>query len=269
MDVLKKHFEKVLLAAMLLVLVGVAFVLWRKVDALSEQVKAGINDAARKAPLTFTVAGEYSNTIDGLKSPATWHISPIDPFHTGIEIYTAPQSGPTNVGPRLPVHLKPFLFVKITRNPFRMMFKSYMGQGENFAVNEGRRTFIVRKVGDRIWNPVDKYDTGFTVIKFEKKESWVEVPGIGKHLRDTSELTIQRGNEPPVLLVLNRVTEEKEPEAVVNCVADNLDLPVRKGRTFVCGGKLYNVVDITLKQVIIVDDETKEKLTISKDKEGP
>ena len=265
MDFIKKHFEKVLLAAALLVLLGVALILWRKVDALSEQVAAGLSGPTGKTTLTLTATNDYTKAIDDIKTPANWHVSQIDPFHTGIEIYNPQPTGPTNIIPQIKLPVKPFLFKTITRKPFRMLFKTYIGQGENFAVNEGKRTFIVQKVGDRIWNPVDKYYTGFVVTRFEKKESMIEVPGIGQHLRDTSELTIQRGTEPPILLVLNRVTEEREPEAVIICQSDNQELPVRKGQHVVCGGKLYNVVDITLKQVIIVDDETKEKLTVSKE----
>ena len=264
MDFIKKHFEKILLATTLVVLLGVALVLWRKVDTLSEQVAAGLSGPTGKTNLALTRTAEYSNTIAAIQAPANWKTSPLDPFHTGIEIYTPP---PTNtngpVKPILPV--KPFVLKTITRKPFRMIFKSYTGLGENFAVSEGKRTFFISKVGDKIWSSIDKYDTGFVVSKFEKKESLIDVPGIGKHLRDTSELTIQRGTEPPILLVLNRITEEREPEAVIICQLDNLDLPVRKGQHVVCGGKLYNVVDITLKQVLIVDDETREKLTISKD----
>ena len=266
MDFIKKHFEKILLAATLVVLLGVALVLWRKVDALSDQVAAGLSGPTGKTNLALTPTADYSNTIDAIKSPANWQVSPIDPFHTGVEIYTPPPSGPTNNAPKIIIPVKPFALKSITRKPFRMIFKSYTGLGENFAISEGKRTIFVPKVGDKIWSSIDKYDTGFIVTKFEKKESLIDVPGIGgKHLRDTSELTIQRGSEPPILLVLNRITEEREPEAVIICQIDNLDLPVRKGQHVVCGGKLYNVVDITLKQVLIVDDETREKLMISKD----
>lgn len=265
MDFIKKHFEKILLATTLVVLLGVALVLWRKVDALSEQVAAGLNGPTGKTNLALTPTAEYSRTIDAIQTPANWHPSPLDPFHTGIEIYTPPPTGPTNPITKIIIPVKPFALKSITRKPFRMIFKSYTGLGENFAVSEGKRTIFVPKVSDKIWSPIDKYDTGFVVIKFEKKESMIDVPGIGKHLRDTSELTIQHGTEPPVLLVLNRITEEREPEAVITCQLDNLDLPVRKGQHVVCGGKLYNVVDITLKQVLIVDDETREKLTISRD----
>ena len=238
MDFIKKHFEKILLAATLVVLLGVALVLWRKVDALSDQVAAGLTGPTGKTNLAPTPTADYYKTIDAIKSPANWQVSPIDPFHTGIEIYTPPPTGPTNILKKVDLPVKPFALKTITRKPFRMIFKSYTGLGESFAISEGKRTIFVPKVGDKIWSPIDKYDTGFIVIKFEKKESMIDVPGIGKHLRDTSELTIQRGSEPPILLVLNRITEEREPEAVIICQIDNLDLPVRKGQHVVCGGKL-------------------------------
>ena len=164
--------------------------------------------------------------------------------------------------------VKPFNLDKITRKPCKYVFKSYIGQGENFAINDGRRTFIVDKVGGKIrTQAIPAYDTGFIVTKFEKKEVLTEKPGIvnSKYLQDVSELTIQRGTEPPLVLPLNRIIEEQEPEAVIICTADNQNQPVRKGQSVVCGGRIYNVVDITLRQVLIVDEQTKEKLTISKD----
>ena len=266
MDFIKKHFEKILLVVTLLGVLGVALILWRKVDNLSEQVAAGISGPTGKTNLTRTPTNDYIKAIEDIKTPATWRVSAIDPFHTAREIYNPQPLGPSNPPPnKVFVPVKPFLLKTITRKPFRMIFKSYTGLGENFAISDGKRTFFVAKIGEKIWSPIDRFDTGYVITNFEKKEMLIDVPGIGKHLRDVSELTIQRGTEAPILLVLNRITEEREPEAVITCQADNQDLPVRKGQHIVCGGKLYNVVDITLKQVLIVDDETREKHTISKD----
>ena len=265
MDFIKKHFEKVLLVVTLLGVLGVALVLWRKVDNLSEQVAAGISGPTGKTNLARTPTNDYIKVIEDIKTPATWLVSAIDPFHTAREIYNPQPAGQSNIIIKPVVPVKPFVLKTITRKPFRMLFKSYTGLGENFAINEGRRSFFVQKIGDKIWSPIDNYDTGFVITKFEKKETTIEVPGIGKNFRDTSELTIQRGTEPPILLVLNKITEEREPEGVIVCQADNQEVPVRKGQNIICGGKLYNVVDITLKQVLIVDEQTREKLAISKD----
>jgi len=262
MDLIKKHFEKIVLAVTLLVLMGVALVLWWKVDTLSTQVKAGLIGPAERTPTTFTATGTYSNALDGLKTPAIFGASPINPFHTENETYFPPA--PIGTTPK-PTPKEPFTVKDITHKPFPMVFKSYTGQGDNFAINLGPRTFIVRNVGDKIWDPIDRRDTGFVIIKFEKKESTNEVQGIpGEHLSDTSRLTIQCSNEPPILLVLNRVTWERAPEAVITCQANNQNLLVRKGQHASCGGKVYNIVDITLEQVIIVDDVTKKTFTVSK-----
>ena len=269
MDFIKKHFEKVLLAGALLVLIGVAGFLAWKVEKLSEEVNAGLKGTERERALTFTPTGDYSNALAGLKAPSSWRSNPTDPFHTEIEIVRAtPVSTITNpVTPQKFVPKQPFTLVKITRRPFKLVFKSYSGQGVNFAISAGSRTIFVSKAGDKIWSPIDKFDTGYTIINFEMKKVQVEVPGIagGQRMHDISELTIQRGSEPPIVLVLNRITEEKEPEAVVTCVSDNQELPVRKGQSVACGGKIYNVVDISLRQVVIVDDQTKEQFKVTKE----
>ena len=268
MDFIKKHLEKFLLAGVLLVLIGVAGLLAWKVEKLSEFVKAGLSGPLRKAPLQPTPTDTYSKAIAGFTNPTPWRISSVDPFHTGIEIVQLMQEKlSTEKVPSRPA--QPFKLLTITHKPFRYVFKSYNKQGESFAISDSilRRTFFVDKVGDKIWSqsaPV--YDTGFVVTKFEKKETLVENPHTHtKYQRDDSELTIQHGTEPPLVLPLNRTIEEREPEAVLTCTTDNQNQPVRKSQSVLCGGRIYNVVDITLKQVVIVDEQTKEKLTISKE----
>jgi len=266
MDFIKKHLEKFLLAAALLALIGVAGLLAWKVEKLSEFVNAGLSGPSRKLPLKPTPTGAYSNAIAGLTSPTLWQTNSADPFHTDIEVIR-PTQGLTQIVAQAKVLTKPFTLDRITRQQCKYVFKSYIGQGEHFAINDGRRTFIVAKVGGKIWSPTPPvYDTGFVVTKFEKKEVFVEKPGIpGKSARDVSELTIQRGTEPPLVLPLNQIIDEREPAALIICMADNQNQSVRKGQSILCGGRIYNVVDITLRQVIIVDEQTKEKLTISKE----
>ena len=266
MDFIKKHLEKLLLAGVLLVLIGVAGLLAWKVEKLSEIINAGLSSPTRRVPLKPTPTEVYSKAIAGFTNPTPWRTSIVDPFHTGIEIIkTTTDKGPDKQPPKPPT--QPFKINEIKRKPSRFVFKSYSKQGENFfAINDAnsKRTFIVDKAGDKIWNPIDKYDTGFVVTKFEKKDNEVENPRThAKHQQDDSELTIQRGAETPLVLPLNRIIEEREPEAVLTCTADNQNQPVRKGQSVVCGGRIYNVVDITLRQVLIVDEQTKEKLTIT------
>jgi len=268
MDFIKKHLEKFLLAGVLLMLIGVAGLLAWKVEKLSEFVKAGLSGPVRKAPLKPTLTDTYSKAIAGFTNPTPWRISLADPFRTAPEIF---QQMPEKTSPEKPAPrpAQPFKLSTITRKPFRYVFKSYNKPGENFAIGDSisRRTFFVDKVGDKIWSqsaPV--YDTGFVVTKFDKKDVLVENPHTHvTHLQDESELTIQRGTEPPLVLPLNHIIEEREPEAVLTCTTDNQNQPVRKNQSVLCGGRIYNVVDITLKQVIIVDEQTKEKLTISKE----
>ena len=66
MDFIKKHFEKVLLVVTLLGVLGVALVLWRKVDNLSEQVAAGISGPTGKTNLARTPTNDYIKVIEDI-----------------------------------------------------------------------------------------------------------------------------------------------------------------------------------------------------------
>ena len=157
-------------------------------------VNAGLSGPTRKVPLHPTPTDAYSSAIAGLTKPTLWQTNSADPFHTDIEITSAPKLLPEKKKPDT-APVKPFNLDKITRKPCKYVFKSYIGQGENFAINDGRRTFIVDKVGGKIrTQAIPAYDTGFIVTKFEKKEVLTEKPGIvnSKYLQDVSaRLTIK------------------------------------------------------------------------------
>ena len=88
-------------------------------------------------------------------------------------------------------------------------------------------------------------------------------PGLSTNLDvDVSQLTIQHPGDDPIVMPLNKVVEQKEPVAVVQCAAGVQQFQIRRGQDFDCGSNTYNVVDITSTQVIIVDKLTKEKRTI-------
>ncbi len=84
--------------------------------------------------------------------------------------------------------------------------------------------------------------------------------------RDDSELTIQHGDEDPIVLIHGRVVREREPVASLYCdpgyPAQPVRHQVRRGQTFNCAGRDYIVVDIMPQRMIINDATTEEKLTL-------
>jgi hypothetical protein len=254
MDFIKKHYEKIVLAAALLALIGSAAFLAFKASALSEEVSETIRSPKPKGrPLEPVDIGTYTNAIVSLQAPPTWGDGP-DLFAAGDriikEVITGPAITPT---------AEPYVVQGVSRRPFKLMFKSYTGDGRSFQINflNFSRTFFVAEVGMRI---ADQFgDTAFYMKKFEHKTEVVNVPGVGPREVDVSELTIQREGEDPIVLVLNRVTEEKLAAASVQCSAGGQTYTVSRGQEFECGGKTYIVVDITPTQVIIMDKLTKER----------
>jgi sorbitol-specific phosphotransferase system component IIA len=199
---------------------------------------------------------KYSNALVLLDKPALWTNTPLPMFsHEKIESEPAP---PTNLPPRETLQL-----LRVVRQPFKLLFKSYVGEGRSFAINVLTRakTFFVAEVGDPI---KDRFqETGYTITKFEQKKIMAEVPGlIGKREVDVSELTIQHANEEPIVLVLNRITEEKEPVATVRCPNETQTKEVRRGQSFDCTGKRYKVIDITPTQMITVDQSGEQEVTL-------
>ncbi len=257
MEFIKKHYEKILLVVTLLVLIGSAAFLVFKVSALSEEIADAPHRPKPKGqsaqPGDLAV---YSNALASLQSPPLWQDR--GPLFPETKILFEPK---TNI---VLVATNQIAVLQIEHKPFKLIFRSYTGHGQNFQVDflTGRRSFFVEKVGMEI---ADKFGgTGYVISKFEQKFT----PVFNKSLNvtnevDISELTIQHPGEDPIVMVLNTVKEEKEPVATVQCPDGVQSFLVRRGQEFKCIGKTYNVVDITSTQVIILEKISKEKRTIS------
>ncbi|MEI6085254.1 MAG: hypothetical protein WCS70_13265 [Verrucomicrobiota bacterium] len=261
MDFIKKHFEKLLLAGGLVVLIGCAAYLGYRVAKLSDEVQDSprLSRGKKKAEVVATPTAIYSNAITGLQVPSLWQTNAIDPFHTQLE-WTAPVAiliTNRTAGPGISL-------LQVIRKQFTLKFQSYKEPGEEFAVNfiTRNKTFFVKKIGMEIADTFEK--TGFVITKFEKKQTEVFNKGLGiTNKVDLSELTIEKKDAPPIVLILGKVAQEREPVAALHCQTDNQERRLRKGDELTCGGKTYKVIDITPTQVLIEDVKTKEQSTIS------
>ena len=100
-------------------------------------------------------------------------------------------------------------------------------------------------------------------MKFEKKSKTVDDPALGgQHQVDVSELTVQHTGNNPKALVLGQAGVEEEPVALVRCDPTSPNREYRRGQLIQCTGKTYKVVDMDLKQMVIVDTQTGENFTI-------
>jgi hypothetical protein len=263
MDFLKKHYEKITLAAALILLIVSAVLLSLKVSALS----TALEDAPRRAPkpqLTPHITLEvYSNAMQELAEPPMWNTNePTRAFSQ--QAYVAPKTildlTPATNG--LPILLA------VVHKPFTLLFKTYSydtdkGEGYNFQLNFQfrSRSFFIRTVTDAI---KDRYeDTGYKVVKFEKKTKAVADPSLGiTHDVDVSELTVQHPGNNPKALILGQAGVEEEPVAQVRCDIASPTREYRRGQLIQCTGKTYKVVDIDLEQMVINDQQTGEQYII-------
>lgn len=264
MDLLKRHWEKLLLTAVLLSVIGVTIWLSLRVGELTEELQQGRrNPPARGKEVAPIETEPYQRVLAALQEPPQWSAVERDPFQMPVVDH---GNVVTNEQPTRPV-VTPLTLLRVERVPFKMNFKAYVGEGRNFQIDFKfrPRTFFVEGVGGVI---ADRFeDTGYRVIRFERKITNVFHQALGSEITvDASELTIQREGEKPVVLVLNREAEEEEPVATLRCqplMADATTFRVRRGQQFSCAGRNYKVVDITSNAMIIADIQTEEKRTLS------
>jgi hypothetical protein len=265
MDFLKKHFEKLLLALGLLALIACAAYLGYRVAKLSEEIQdtPRLTRGKPKATLEPLPTAIYTNTLTALQVPSLWQTNAVDPFHTQVEAPPEPPPIPLPPRPTGP----PVTLNRVLRQPFKLIFKSYTGEGENFQVDflTGNQSFIIKKVGDRIAHESinKRIDTGYAITKFDRKFTNIFNRALGvTNTVDVSELTISKEDGTQIVLVLDRLAQEREPIAQLTCASDGQELRLRVGTEFACGGKTYKVVDIAPTQVVIEDAQTSEKHTI-------
>jgi hypothetical protein len=261
MDFLKKHYEKISLAAALLALIASAIWLSLKINTLNSELAATQTTREPKHEVSPRIdMRAYSNAVLLLKEPPLWTNAPSNLFAARLDV-----SGPD---PGEKTNLFPVILTSITREPFKLLFKAYSydaqkAEGYNFQINFQfrARTFFVRAAADPIR---DRYeDTGYKLVKFERKSTTVDDPSVGgKREKDVSEVTVQHAGDNPVVLVYLQETEEQEPVARVRCGPAGADRKYRRGQQINCNGRIYKVVDIDPKQMVIVDVQTEEQRVI-------
>ena len=200
--------------------------------------------------------GPYTNAIAQLMNIPLWTHIYQDPF------------GITKIEDQEPVVTFPegstFFIEKVYREPFKLLFKAYTGDGSNFQLNfrDFRKTFIIRSVGDYVKDAFE--DTGYKIISFEKRISEEEGPSIQyPRGKDRSLLTLEHESEKPIVLQLGKQAEQEEPVAQIRCISSQQRMTVRRGFPFTCADKEYNVVDIAHDRMLVVESETKEQITVN------
>ncbi len=259
MPLLKKHYEKIVLALALLILISSAAYLSFKVSSLSEEIQEAPHRQVQKGKVAQAMdLTSYTNAMAQLAQPPLWTNPPVM-FPPDNPL---PRPGPDISTNQLTSNLP--VLIQVQHQPFKLLFKQYSGDGQNFQINflTRARTFFVSHVGDPIKDQFG--DTGYRITKFDQKKIMVDDASLGRKIeKDISELTIQHEGEDPILLVLNQVTEQREPVAIVLCKGSSQQQQLSRQQQFECVGKNYIVVDITQNQMLIKDTQSGEMQTIS------
>jgi hypothetical protein len=254
MGLLKRHIEKIALTVALLALIACVVLLTLRVGALQDRVR-GAQIGVKGAEVPVLDVAAYKDAIGRLQQPVVWTNETADAFLAGEPVIPVVTNFPP-VGPRVRM-------VGAQRKPFRLLFKSYTGTGQNFQINFRDRSFFVAAVNDFIR---DRFvNMGYQVTKFQQKTTKVFDPNLGAERDvDISVLTIQHPKEDPIDLVLGQVAFEKEWAAMVSCPDRSYEFEIRRAQEFACEGKTYNVVDIAQDAMVIVDTQSGEKYTLKR-----
>ncbi|NQU12014.1 hypothetical protein HQ590_14565 [bacterium] len=265
MDLLKKFWDKILLAVVLLALITIAVWLIISVEAALKEM-AGVTDlyGSRGETVPPIDTTPITETIKRIENPVQW-TNEGDPFDTTERAVETPD---TNVVP----DVVRVTLDRVEQIPFKLLFTNYAWdpdkeEGSSFQVNFHfrSRTFIVPRVGDYIKDLFE--NTGYKIIGFERQKKMLPRPGIvGPVPTDVSKLMIQYGEEEPLELTRDRVALERESVASITCdpgwPMPSRRYEVRRGQQFKCGATIYIVVDISARQMIIKDTKSEEQRII-------
>lgn len=265
MDFLKRHYEKLILALALMILIGAAAYLVSEVGKLDREIKNTPTFVPSKGKGIPPVHdAHYKRALAALRNPAVWTNTahsmfvPYEPLVTNLP----PTGADSHPPPVKVIYLR-----QVVSQRFGLLFKAYRWNEETktasqFQINLRTKntSFFVPAVGDPIEDRFEK--TGYKIVNFERKTKMVAVPGLPNAQEDDiSELTVQKDEGKPVTLILNKVAEP-DPVAHIQCGQDGPISPLKVDDTFTCFGKTHKVVDIVATQVIILDIKTGEKQTL-------
>jgi hypothetical protein len=286
MDFVTKHYEKLILVAVLIGLIGTAvFLAYQFSVAGAATVTGTPGTPSRDGDIQTPDLAPVTAAIDSLKAPALWNAEDRQLLVFGPT--RGPATRPEVVAPRptptLAETIGPIVYERHDREFFNLLFMSYSydaasDQARNFQINFRNRdkTFFVPSVSDMVRDRFES--TGYKVASFERVITRRFDPRVGAERDvDESKLTIEFPGEDPIILQRDRLAMSREPIATIRCVfrqeltgrgvtpappqqelAFGPPQGVRRGQTFTCGQRAYNVVDIKPDKMIIVDAQSPE-----------
>lgn len=265
MEFLKKHYEKIALAIVSLMMIATALTLVGRLGFDGSKPPAIDINISPAKPLD---TNELMQIATLLKNPPSWRTNdgprPFipEPWNwNGKELFPATEPPPTPVVAGDPADELQWWMASRTFPMKFMSVASEVGTNKVFAINPGAGGTRFVKIGDP---PIRQLIYGtmeeFTVLRYEeKKVEWFN-PAIGaKTVTDVSVLTLQRksaGVTKEIPLVVGKQVLESEPVARYQSSATGeWSGDLKKGSKFSYKGKTYELVrlDINPPQLIFKD----------------
>lgn len=267
MEFLKKHYEKIALAIVSLVMIVTAFTLVGRMGGEEKKLPAIDKNIAPAKPLDTNELMQISAL---LKNPPAWGTNdgprPFIPdiwVWNGKEVFRPTKEPIRDIPTGDPADELEWWAASRTFPVKFMSVASTVGTNKVFAINlPGAGTKFV-KIGDP---PIKQLIYGtmeeFVVLRYEeKKVEWFN-PKVGaKQVTDVSELTLQRksaGTVKEILLVVGKEVLESEPVARYRSNATGeQSIELKRGSKFDYKGNKYELLRLDTSQPILIFKDVK------------
>jgi len=271
MEFLKKHYEKIALAIVSLLLMATALTLVNKLGFDGSELPDIEKNLSPAKPLDTNELMQISTL---LKNPPAWRTNDGPrPFIPEAWNWDGKDLFPLDEPPKQPTDIRDPAdeldwWVASRAFPVKFMaVTSGAGASAVFQINIAGTGSKFVKIGDApVKQPIYGVVEEFSVLRYEeKKVEWFN-PRIGaKQVSDISELVLQRksaGIVKEILLVVGKQATESDPVARYQSSATGeWSGDLKKGSKFAYKGKTYELVrlDINLPQLIFKDVQTQKE----------
>ena len=272
MEFLKKHYEKIALAVVSLLMIGTALILVNKLGVDGSELPGIDKNLLAATPLDTNELTQISTL---LKNPPSWRTNdgprPFIPETWNWDGKNLFISGEKPIEPSGPV-VDPAdeLEWMVASRTFPIKFMavaSEIGTNKTFQINIAGKGSQFIKMGDApirhvIYGAVEE----FTVLRYEeKKVKWFN-PAVGaEQVTDVSVLTLRRkstGDVKEIPLVVGKQVLESEPVArYTSSATGEQSSELKKGMKFTYKGTVYELVrlDTNPPQLIFKDVQAQKE----------
>ncbi len=262
MDFLKRHYEKVALAIVSLLLIASALTLMGRLALGGSEDRD--TDKNNRAPASPLDTNELAQVAAQLTTPAHWAGQGPSPFIPEQWKYLPDKGELVKADIQGPVKVMPVLDEldwHIRFKTFPMEFKGIaFGEGANatFQINIANAGTRFVKIGQVFKQLIGSTVEEFKVLKLEAKKTQAFNRSTGRMQSvDVSLLTLLRRGTIEIPLTMGQKRLESDPAASYESrVTGERSIEVGKNAIFQYKGKRFKLLDITIRRLVIQDLES-------------